>query len=119
MIFDTQSKINRDGHLTSKETFAGQTAELVAKKFPKLKKAGLDAIIKAMKDKHSATVSTWKYASSHGVDGAPFAFVDNQRLASVPQTADDWLVLLTPLAFNKGIIVDAGSPIVVKSLDQR
>jgi hypothetical protein len=72
-----------------------------------------------MINKHEATVSTWKYATSHGVDGAPFGFVDNQRLAAVPQKVDDWLVLLTPLAFNKGIIRDAGSPVVVKSLDQR
>ena len=51
-----------------------------------------------MTENHPATKSTWKYATAHGVDGAPFGFIDNQRLASVPQTVDDWLVLLTQLA---------------------
>ena len=48
--------------------------------FDKAKGANLEKLKKALHEKNSAIVDTWKYGSAHGVDSLPFGFVDGQRL---------------------------------------
>lgn len=64
----------------------------------KWNQADLLALYSRDTDKHNSEMRTrymYKYNSHHHVSGTPFAFVNGILLQSFPETAKDWMDMLT------------------------
>ena len=50
-----------------------------------------EAAFNAMTVNAKPACEQWKYGSAFGVEGLPFGYIDNNRLADVPLNKEDWL----------------------------
>jgi hypothetical protein len=94
--FDHQGDM-LDAKDTSQDDLIKSWTKQVADQF-KLEQSDLLALYDRQNDKHNSEMRTrymYKYNAHHHVSGTPFAFVNGILLQDFPETAQDWMDMLT------------------------